>query len=80
MDTSDMRTFEVKIVSMEVDDDFVVVKTMHVSSVVYKDNRVLSNKKLSHYLLSMWVDYDWKKKERIDAIRQYIAFKENDYE
>ena len=42
-----MKTFDVKLVSQEADGDSMVVKTMSVSSVVYKDNWVLRDKKLS---------------------------------
>ena len=73
-----MRTLDVKIPKSETDGDSLVVKTMHASFVVYKDNKVVRDKKLSHYLLSSYVDYDWQKKEHINALRRYQAFKESD--
>ena len=41
-----MMTY-VKLVSSDVDDDFVIVKTMPTSSIFYKDNRALRDKTLS---------------------------------
>ena len=80
MDASGMRTPDVKIPKPDGNDDFMVVKTMHVSLVVYKDNMVVCDKKLLHYLLSSYVDYGRQKKEHIDVLRHYKAFKKSDEE
>ena len=53
--------------TLEVDDS-VVIKFMLGSSVIYKDYRVMLEKNVSHYLLSLWVDYDQRKKERGNAL------------
>ena len=68
MDASGMKTPNIRFPSPEANDDFMVIKTMPASFVIYKDNRVLRDKKLSHYLFSQWVDFD-RKKEHIDAIK-----------
>ena len=57
-----------------------VVKNIHASDVVYKDNMVVRNKKLSYYLLSLYVDYDWEKREHIDAFKRYKTFKKSEQE
>ena len=58
----------------KVNDEFVVIKSMSRSSVVYKDHRVVHDKKVSHYLFSLWVDYDCMK-ECGDALKWCTAFK-----
>ena len=70
-----MRTLDAKILEPDANDDSLVVKTMSTSSVVYKDNRVVCDKKLSHYLLSPYVYCDLQKKEHIDALQRHRAFK-----
>ena len=43
-----MKTLDVKFVSLEVDNNSVVVKTMPTSFIVCKDNQVLHDKEQSH--------------------------------
>ena len=76
----DIRTTNVKIPESKVVDDYLIFKIMYASSAVYKDNRVMCDKKLSYYLLSLYVDYDLQKKACIDSLKRYQAFKENDQE
>ena len=64
---------------LKVDDEFMVIKSMSVSFIVYKDNWVVYDKKVSHYLMTPWVDYEWKKKH-VDIIRWYTVFKASEHE
>ena len=52
-----MRTSDVKILETYSDEESLIVKTMLASDVVYKDNKIVQNKKLSQYLLSSYVEY-----------------------
>ena len=69
-----MKTLDNPYHAPEVDDDSMVIKSIPGSFIVYKDHRIMCDKKVSHYLLNLWVDYDRMKKDRITFLKRVTGF------